>query len=219
MLKFAVVKTGTVQFVKLPEAGVPNAPLNNTGAPAEPVLVDSAVAIPVPSPDTPDKIGKPVALVSVALEGVPNAPPLTTAEPTAPILDANAVATPVPNPLTPVEIGSPVAFVKVTDAGVPKTGVTKVGLVLSTLLPEPVEVVTPVPPLATGKVPVTLEVKLTNVVEEDPVPPFAVPKTPPNVTAPDVPVDGVSPVVPALNEVTPADIALMEFCTYAVVAI
>jgi len=58
-------------------------------------------------------------------------------------------------PVTPVVKGNPVALVNVTDVGVPKTGVTSVGLVDNTLLPEPVEVVTPVPPLATGKVPVT----------------------------------------------------------------
>ena len=62
-------------------------------------------------------------------------------------------------PVTPVLKGRPVAFVSVTDVGVPKTGVTSVGLVERTLLPEPVEVVTPVPPLATGSVPVTPVVK------------------------------------------------------------
>jgi hypothetical protein len=53
-------------------------------------------------------------------------------------------------PVTPVERGKPVALVSVTDVGVPKIGVTNVGLVLSTVLPEPVEVVTPVPPEVTG---------------------------------------------------------------------
>jgi hypothetical protein len=48
-----------------------------------------------------------------------------------------------------------VQLAKLPDDGVPKAGVTNVGLVDSTLLPEPVEVVTPVPPFATGKVPVT----------------------------------------------------------------
>jgi hypothetical protein len=38
-------------------------------------------------------------------------------------------------------------------------GLAIVGLVPSTTAPEPVEVVTPVPPLATGKVPVTPVVK------------------------------------------------------------
>jgi len=70
-------------------------------------------------------------------------------------LAARAVATPVPSPLTPVETGNPVALVNVPDVGVPSIGVTNVGLVDKTILPEPVEVVTPVPPLATGNVPVT----------------------------------------------------------------
>ena len=35
------------------------------------------VAAPVPSPETPVEIGKPVQLVKVPLDGVPNAPPLT----------------------------------------------------------------------------------------------------------------------------------------------
>jgi hypothetical protein len=53
-----------------------------------------------------------------------------------------------------------------------------VGDAESTTLPVPVDVVTPVPPLATASVPA-------------------------NVTAPDDAVDGVNPVVPALNVVTP----------------
>jgi len=52
-----------------------------------------------------------------------------------------------------------VQLLKLPEVGVPKTGVTKVGEVDNTVLPEPVEVVTPVPPLATGKVPVTPVVK------------------------------------------------------------
>lgn len=49
-----------------------------------------------------------------------------------------------------------------------------VGLVPSTTAPEPVEVVAPVPPLATGNVPVTFVVRFTNVVDVEPVPPFAI---------------------------------------------
>jgi hypothetical protein len=48
-----------------------------------------------------------------------------------------------------------VAFVNTAEEGVPNAGVTNVGLVFKTTLPVPVFVVTPVPPLATGKVPVT----------------------------------------------------------------
>jgi hypothetical protein len=58
-------------------------------------------------------------------------------------------------PVTPVESGKPVALVRVTEVGVPRIGVTSVGDVDRTLLPEPVLVVTPVPPLPTGRVPVT----------------------------------------------------------------
>ena len=74
-------------------------------------------------------------------------------------------------PVTPVVNGRPVAFVSVADVGVPKIGVTSVGLVDKTTLPVPVLVVTPVPPLATGSVPVTLVVKFVKVVDVVPVPP------------------------------------------------
>ena len=83
----------------------------------------------------------------------------------------------------------------------PRTGVTSVGLVAKTNEPDPVSSVTalarlaeegvphhvaipvpklviPVPPLATGRVPVTFVVRLTKVVELLPVPPLAVGKIP-----------------------------------------
>jgi hypothetical protein len=60
-------------------------------------------------------------------------------------------------PVTPVERGKPVALVRVTEVGVPRIGVTSVGEVFNTTEPVPVLVVTPVPPLATGSVPVTLD--------------------------------------------------------------
>jgi len=59
-------------------------------------------------------------------------------------------------PVTPVVKGNPVALVKVTLVGVPKTGVTNVGDVLKTLEPDPVDVVTPVPPTATLKGPLII---------------------------------------------------------------
>ena len=81
-------------------------------------------------------------------------------------------------PVTPVlPKGRPVALVKTRAEGVPRAGVTSVGDVERTLFPEPVLVVTPVPPLATARVPAS-------------------------VTAPVVAVAGVSPVEPALNEET-----------------
>jgi len=41
-------------------------------------------------------------------------------------------------PVIPVVAGNPVQFVKVPEDGVPKAGVTKVGLVANTTLPDPV---------------------------------------------------------------------------------
>lgn len=83
-------------------------------------------------------------------------------------LAPDALVAPVPpDPITNVEdkpaavpvvfwfsVGK-VQFARFPDVGVPKIGVVSDGLVDKTLLPEPVEEVTPVPPLATGKVPVT----------------------------------------------------------------
>ena len=54
-------------------------------------------------------------------------------------------------PVTPVLNGRPVADVKTKVVGVPKLGVVNTGLVDKTLLPDPVLVVTPVPPESTGK--------------------------------------------------------------------
>ena len=64
-------------------------------------------------------------------------------------------------PVTPVVSGRPVRLVATPDVGVPNSGVTNVGLVLNTTDPVPVDVVTPVPPFATGKVPFTPTVKDT----------------------------------------------------------
>jgi hypothetical protein len=67
---------------------------------------------------------------------------------------------------------------KFPEVGVPSIGVTRVGLVESTLLPEPVVAVAPVPPLPTAKEPA-------------------------KTIAPAVAVLGVNPVPPALKDVTP----------------
>jgi hypothetical protein len=150
-----LIEAVPVRLVTVPLDGVPKAPLNNTGAPAEPVLTARAVAMPVPKPDTPVLIGKPVALVNVALVGVPRigvtsvglvaktlAPlPVSSVKAAARFaLDgvARKVATPVPRPDTPVPIGRPVAFVKVALVGVPRMGVTRVGEVANTAEPLPV---------------------------------------------------------------------------------
>jgi len=144
-----VDKGNPVAFVNVTLVGVPNNGVTNVGDVAntnapEPVSSVTAlaklaevgvaknVATPVPKPDTPVLMGKPVAFVKVPLDGVPKAPPFTTTAPDEPVLTARAVATPVPNPLTPVEIGKPVPFVNVTLVGVPNTGVTRVGDVENT---------------------------------------------------------------------------------------
>ena len=54
-------------------------------------------------------------------------------------------------PVTPDVSGSPVRLVATPEVGVPRSGVTSVGEVLKTTLPVPVLVVTPVPPLRTGR--------------------------------------------------------------------
>jgi len=140
--------------------------------PVTPVAKGTPVADPVPPfatgkiPVTPVVKGRLVALVSTAADGVPSAGvtkvgelvntklpvPVSSVTAEAKLADdgvAKKVAMPAPKPLTPVEIGKPVALVSVADAGVPKTGVTSVGLVDNTLLPEPVLVPTPVPPFVT----------------------------------------------------------------------
>jgi len=131
-------------------------------------------------PVTPVLNGKPVAFVSVTEVGVPKIGVTSVGLVERTLLpEPVEVVTPVPPlatgrvPVTPVVKGKPVALVNVPDVGVPKIGVTSVGLVDRTTLPVPVEVVTPVPPLATGNVPVTLVAKLTKVVELVPVPPEA----------------------------------------------
>ena len=131
----------------------------------------------LPRPEMPE-IGSPVALVNVTAEGVPRLGVVKVGEvartmPPEPVtLAPSAVATPVPRlvtpvpplaggntPVTPVVRGKPVTFVIVPDAGVPSAGVTSAGDVERTTEPVPVLVVTPVPPLPTGNVPVTPEVR------------------------------------------------------------
>ena len=89
-------------------------------------------------------------------------------------------------------------------------GVTKVGEVDRTTATVPVLAVTPVPPEATGSVPVVkadvLEAYTAppDVNDVKPVPPFVVAKVPARVIAPLVAELGVNPVVPALKVVTAA---------------
>jgi len=150
-----VTSVGEVANTNAPE------PVSSVTADAKLALegVAKNVATLAPRPDTPVLIGNPVALVRVADEGVPragvtnvgevantNAPdPVSSVTADARLeLDgvAKNAATLVPNPLTPVLIGKPVALVNTPAEGVPKLGVTSIGLLLKTTLPEPVSSVT-----------------------------------------------------------------------------
>jgi hypothetical protein len=134
--------------------------------------VAKKAAIPAASPLIPVETGNPVQFVKTPLVGVPSSGvtsvgdvantklPVPVSSVTAAlklVLDgvARKVATPVPSPLTPDAMGSPVQFVSTPDVGVPSKGVTSVGDVDRTASPEPVDVPTPVPPFATGRIPVT----------------------------------------------------------------
>ena len=88
-----------------------------------------------------------VTLVPATNEGVDvPVPPDATAK-----IDDKPAAVPV---VFWFNVGN-VQFVKLPDAGVPNAGVTSVGELDKTKLPEPVDVVTPVPPFATASVPLT----------------------------------------------------------------
>ena len=130
-VRFALVVTlPAVKPAAVPVTFVitPDAGVPSAGVTSVGLVANTAAPVPVSSVR---------AAARLALEGV-----------------ARKVATPVPNPLMPVATGSPVALVSVPDAGVPSTGVTSVGEVDRTVLPVPVLVLTPVPPFATGKMPV-----------------------------------------------------------------
>jgi len=150
-----LIEAVPVRLVTTPDAGVPRAGVTNVGEVAktsEPVPVSFVMAAArlaldgvaknaatfVPRPLTPVVMGRPVALVRVALEGVPRAgvtkvglvantkapEPVSSVTAEAKFAElgvARKVATFAPKPLTPVEIGKPVAFVKVPDDGVPST--------------------------------------------------------------------------------------------------
>jgi hypothetical protein len=204
-----------VQFARSPAEGIPKSGVTRIGEFAKtfaPVPVE--VVTPVPplatgrTPVTPVVSGKPVQLVSVPEDGVPNTGVTRVGE-----FDKTFepvpvdVVTPVPPlatgsvPVTPVVSGRPVQLVSVPEVGVPKIGVTRVGEVERTFEPDPVDVVTPVPPLATGNVPVTPVVSGKPVqlvsVPEDGVPNIGVTRVGEfDKTFAPVPVDVVTPVPP-----------------------
>ena len=146
-VKFAFVVTlPAVKPAAVPVTFVitPDAGVPRAGVTSVGLVANTAAPVPVSSVS---------AAARLALEGV-----------------ARNVAMPVPNPLMPDATGNPVALVSVADAGVPRAGVTSVGEVDRTVLPVPVLVLTPVPPLATGKTPVISAVERLTASQEAFVP-------------------------------------------------
>ena len=98
------------------------------------VVRDVVIAGLVPNTNAPEPVSSVIALAKLALDGVPKnvaTPEPKDVIPVPPLATGNV-------PVTPVVNGSPVALVRVPELGVPRAGVTKVGLVASTILPEPV---------------------------------------------------------------------------------
>jgi hypothetical protein len=160
-----VVSGRPVALVRTPEDGVPNAGVISVGLLAktkapEPVSsvtaearfalvgVPKNVATPVPSPETPVDIGKPVAFVSVPLAGVPRTGAVNMGE-----VSVLLVSVSVPASVASVpEVGRVSAVVPETVSVVPKA--PEIANVLAALFD------TPVPPLFAGKTPVRLETML-----------------------------------------------------------
>jgi len=167
---FVSTKLVIVAVVSVGEVAKTFAPLPVSSVRHEARFAELGVArkVPtfVPRPETPVEIGKPVHEVSVPDVGVPSigvtsvglvasafAPePVEVVTPVPPEATASVADKDAADPVVFWLSVGKVQFVSVPLVGVPRIGVTSVGLVLSTLLPEPVEVVTPVPPDATASV-------------------------------------------------------------------
>ena len=163
-----VTSVGLVANTKAP---VPVSPVTAAARLAEDGVAKN-VATPAPRPLTPVLMGRPVALVKVALEGVPKAgvtnvglvantaDPLPVSSVKAPascadVNDPSEVALPT-DVTAPVKLALvvtlpavrpaavPVMFVPTSAEGVPRAGVTSVGLVANTNAPVPVSSVTAV---------------------------------------------------------------------------
>jgi hypothetical protein len=109
-------------------------------------------------------------------------------------------------PVTPVVKGRLVPLVRMTAEGVPRFGVVRTGEFDKTAFPVPVDVVTPVPPFVTGRVPVTPVVRGSPVafvrVAAEGVPIFGVVRAGDvDKTTPPEPVDVVVPVPPSVTGV------------------
>ena len=147
-----VVKGNPVRFVATPEVGVPSAGAVSVGL--FKVLL-AKVSAPANVANVP-VVGSVTAVAAVEVNVVAYAPDVVRLPPS--VIVFPVLAIPVPPlapgnvPVTPVANGNPVRLVATPEVGVPRIGVTKVGEVDNTVLPVPVEVVTPVPPLATASV-------------------------------------------------------------------
>jgi hypothetical protein len=141
-----------VMFVPTKADGVPRAGVTNVGLLANTKAPDPVSSVTAEAKLADDGVPKKVA-TPVPKDVIP-VPPLATGK----------------VPVTPVVRGRPVKLVATPEAGVPNAGVTKVGLFDRTTEPVPVEEVTPVPPFATGKVPVMSAVERLTASQEAFVP-------------------------------------------------
>lgn len=121
--------------------------------------VAKKVAMPVPRPDTPVEIGKPVAFVSVADDGVPRAGVVRVGD--------------VPNTSAPVPVSPVTADARFALEGVPRNVAT----------PDPRDVI-PVPPFAAASVPDSVIVPDVVIGPPDVVSPVVPPDTATLVTVP-----------------------------------
>jgi hypothetical protein len=147
-----------VMFVPTKADGVPRAGVTRVG-----LVAKTADPVPVSSVNAASKFAELNDPKDVALPTEVTAPVrfalVTTVvalptEVTPPVRLAFVVTVPAVKP-----DAVPVMFVPTSAEGVPNAGVTNVGLFDRTTEPVPVELVTPVPPFATGRVPVMSEVE------------------------------------------------------------
>ena len=148
----------------LDEVRVVNAPVLAVVAPTVPLML--MLAVPVKLVTTPEEGVPSAGLVKLGLACITKVLPVPVCAVTAVALPDELIG-PVRLALV-VTVDAVVALPTVKDAavpvilvptraeGVPKAGEISVGDVLSTTAPDPVLLVTPVPPLATGRVPVTV---------------------------------------------------------------
>ena len=148
----------------------------------------------------------PVATVDVTVEklGVILVPIVT-----APTDPETVILVPATAEVTPVFVIVTAPVAPETDIPVPATfEVTPVLLIVNVPDPVVVEIPVPEPSVATIYfVPLPTKICPFVGIVDVPVPPFATLSMPANVTAPVVAVFGVNPVVPALNDVTPAELS------------